>query len=718
MAHDSYDTSQAGDDTGPSFNEFPATSYEQWRQAVEKMLKGAPFEKKLVTKTYEGIDLQPLYRQEDVENLPHIGSLPGFAPFVRGTEPLGYKLKPWDVCQELRYSTAEEFNKALRADMERGQTAVNLVLDEASRAGSDADRAAAGTVGRAGVSISTGEDLDTALSGVDLTKMPFLIQAGAQALPVTALLVARLRQKGTPAESLQGCIGADPLGTLVEDGKLPISLKNAYDSMAKVTAWAAEHTPGLQTVLVSGQPYHNGGASAVQELAFVLAAAVEYIRQLQDRGLTIDTIAPRMRFTFSIGSNFFMEIARMRAARVLWAQIVQAFGGDETAQKMTVHARTSTWNKTAFDPYVNMLRTTVEAFAGAVGGCDSLHVGPFDEIVRTPDEFSRRIARNTHTVLREEAHLARTIDPVGGSWYVESLTDAVAKQSWALFQDVEKQGGLYPALQAGFPQSQIAEVAKQRAADAARRKTVFVGVNMYANLKETPLEKPEVDSEALQVHRAAQLTQYRMGVDADWHQSAMAKLAQNDKYSMEDAIQAASGGATLGDIGQALGAGAEGETVTPIANQRGSEAFEALRNAAEAFIASTGARPKVFLANMGPLRQHKARADFSRGFLEVGGFDVVGDRGFDTPQAAAQAALESGAPVVVICSTDDTYPELVPPLVQAIKQTKPETAVLLAGRPADQVEAHRQAGVDDFIFMGANCYDLLLNLQKKIGVIA
>jgi methylmalonyl-CoA mutase len=710
---------QTGDGSGPLFGEFPATAYDEWRQAVDKALKGAPFEKKLISQTYEGIALQPLYHQADIADLPHLHSLPGFAPFVRATEPLGHVQKPWAVCQELLYPTPEAFNQALRADLERGQTTVNMVLDKAASAGLDADRADAEAIGQGGLSLASVEDLRRALDGVDLEKTPLFIQSGCLALPVTVLLMALLRQQGKPAEGLQGCIGADPLGTLVEQGGLPLALNRAYDSLAKATAWAAAHAPRLQTVLVSGQPYHNGGAHAVQELAFTLAAAVEYVRALQDRGLAIDSTASNIRFAFSIGSPVFMEIARLRAARLLWAKIVKAFGGGEAAQKMRIHGRTSIWNKTVYDPYVNMLRTTAEAFAGAVGGCDSLHVGPFDEVLRTPDEFSRRIARNTHTVLREESHLARTVDPAGGSWYVESLTDAVARQSWSLFQQVEREGGLYQALQAGFPQAQVAETAGLRAADAARRKAVFVGTNLYANLKEKPLEIPAADTAGRQRERAAQLAQYRASVDTDWHQSTLAKLSQGGENIVEAAIQAAAGGATLGDIAAVLGVGeGAGPKVAPIPRQRGPEPFEALRQAAEAFMARTGARPKVFLANMGPLRQHKARADFARGFLEVGGFEVLGDGTFATPAAAAQAAVESGAAVTVICSTDDTYPELVPPLVQAIRQVKPAMSVLLAGRPADQVEAHRQAGVEDFIYLGGNCYDLLRNLQKKIGVVA
>ncbi len=445
MSNESYDnTQQAGDKTGPLFADFAAPSYEEWLEAVDKVLKGAPFAKKLVTKTYEGIDLQPMYRQQDVENLPHIDSLPGFAPYIRATPTLGYGEKRWEVCQELPYSTPQAFNEAARADLERGQNSLNLLPDQATLAGLDADRAYAEQVGQGGVSISSLTDMTQALKAIDLERTPLHIEAGNAGLPITALLIASMRHENKAADKLQGCIGMDPLGALASQGRLLQPLDSAYDEMAELTSWAVTHAPRLQTVNVLGYPYRDAGGSAVQELAFALATAVEYMRELQNRGPAIDDIAPRIRFSFSVGGKLFMEIARLRAARLLWARIVAAFGGGEEAQKMTLHVRTSRWNKTLYDPYVNMLRTTTEAFAGVVGGCDSMHVSPFDEVVGAPDEFSRRIARNTHTVLREECDIARTIDPAGGSWYVETLTDAVARKSWNLFQAAEVAGQRKP----------------------------------------------------------------------------------------------------------------------------------------------------------------------------------------------------------------------------------------------------------------------------------
>ncbi len=708
---------EAGPDA-PSFAEFPATDYNAWREAAEAALKGGSFEKKLITKTHEGIALQPMYRAEDVAELPHMGSLPGFAPFVRGTDVLGYKHQPWEVSQELKDATPEAFNQALRADLERGQTAVNMRLDLATLLGEDADAAEPGLVGKDGLSISCLKDLTEALDGVDLEQTPIIIQAGASGLPLLSMVLAMLEKQGRSAKKLRGCIGSDPLGELAGSGRLPRSLKGAYEDMAQLTRWAAAEAPGLRTVVIRSYPYHDGGSNAVQELALSLATGVEYLRELQARGVTVDQAAPRILFAFSLGSNLFMEIAKLRAARMLWAKIVAAFGGSEDAQKMHIHTRTSGWNKTLYDPDVNMLRATTEAFSGVLGGCDSLHIGPKDEIARVPSDFSRRVARNTHTVLREEAGLTRAVDPAGGSWYVENLTDTLARKTWELFREVEKQGGVAKALSAGFPQQQIAAVSDQRAKGYAQRRDIFVGTNMYPNPTDDPLTPEILDHTALQQQRTAKLKAFRQGVNADARQSALDKLAKaTPDDRVKAAVAAAAAGATLSDLCSALATGETSDPLlTPVTIKRGAEPFENLRRRSEEFAKRTGSLPKVFLANMGPIPQHKARADFSRGFLQVGAFEVIGNDGFETTDQAVRAAIDSGAGAVVICSTDKTYPDLVPDLAKGLKAAKPDITVLVAGYPADHVEAFKAAGVDDFIHIRANCYELLNKLQNKMGV--
>lgn len=708
---------QATDLAAPTFDEFPPTPLAEWRKAIDKVLKGAAFEKRLVTKTYENIDLQPMYRQEDIANLPQIDGLPGFAPYGRGTHTLGYlETRTWDVAQEITAATPAAFNAALRTDLERGQNAVNLHLDRPTLHGMDADQAAASKIGRDGLSLSSVADLAQALDGVDLETTPIYAYADSSALSFTALLVALAKQQGKALNKLRGAVGMDPLAHLAAHGHALRDIEGVYTVMAQLINWAKVNAPQLQIVTVQGHPYNNGGASTTQELAFALATAVEYLRALQQRGVSIDDAAPRIRFSLSIGTNFFMEIARLRAARLLWAKIVQAFGGNAEAQKMRVHARTATWNQTTYDPHVNLLRGTTEAFSAIIGGCDSLHISPFDELTHSTDEFSRRIARNTHTVLREETHVTKTVDAAGGSWYVESLTDAVARHTWGMFQEVEKQGGMLKALQAGWPQTQVAQTAAQRAANIAKRKDIFVGANMYPNLKETPLQAAPVDHAALQAERVAALNKVRSSANQAQKQAALAQLVKGENV-VEAAINAAAAGATLGEIAQAARTHAQaGLQVQALVAQRGALAFEKLRHATDAYLAAKGKRPQIFLATMGALTQHKARADFATAFLGVGGFETIYPAGFNSTQEAADAALKSGAAVVVICSTDATYPEIVPSLVQSLKQANPALTVLLAGYPADQVESFKAAGIDDFIHLNANCLALLTSLQHKMGV--
>jgi methylmalonyl-CoA mutase len=718
---DEVQTTMAGDAAvQPLFDMFPPATYDEWRAAAEKTLKGAPFEKRLITRTYEQISLQPIYNAEDIASLPHITSLPGFAPFVRSTRTLGYVIGRWEVCQELPYPTPREVNQAAHDDLPRGLTAINVPLDRATLHGLDPDAAPVEWIGAGGMSLASVEDAATLCDGMALDRTPLLVAAGADALPVATLILAAAERYGIAHDQVQGCIGADPLGALAMFGTLPLLLERCYDAMARWTAWAQTHAPRLRTIMVATHGYHNGGATVVQDLACALATGVAYLRAMQERGLDIDGVAPRMQFAFSIGSQFFMEIARLRAARMLWARVVAAFGGNDESQKMRIHGRTSAWTKARFDAYNNMLRATGEAMAGVMGGVDSLHVSHFDEALGLPDEFSRRIARNVQIILQEECNFIRLIDPPGGSWAIESLTDQVAQKAWALFQEIERRGGMADALAAGFPQSAIAATRNERFSAIAQRREVIIGVNMYPNLKEKPLTVRPVDHAAVQAERAADVRRVRQVRDSQACQDALDALvsAPQDRL-VELALAAARTGATLGDLAAALASGdTTGPTIESIPAHRAAEQFETLRMAADAYAARTGARPKVFLANMGPIPQHKARADFSTGFFEAGGFEVIGNDGFTTVEEAAQAALASGAGIVTICSTDDTYPEIVPPLTNLIKSKRPDMTVVLAGYPADQVEAHRAAGVDEFIHLRANCYETLVRLQQLKGVVA
>ena len=613
------------------FAEFPASTRDDWRKAAEEFLAGAPFEKKLITRTPEGIDLQPIYTREDTAHLPEMW--PGLPPYVRGADALGNRVDGWHICQEPGETDAAGFNAALLHDLQRGQNAVSIPARLAKQ-------------------------LDVALRNVDVAAVPVFVRAGATAKAALATLSALAKTQGHAATALRGAVLADPIDCMLADGASPLVIAFAYDDMAALVRVVKNERLALRTIGVNAAAWAEAGGNAVQELAFGLATGVDYLRALDQRGLPANDTASQVLFTFALGSHLFMEIAKLRAARLLWARAVQAAGGDVDGQRLICHGRTTRWNKTVLDPHVNLLRTTTEAFAGVVGGCSGLQVGTFDECIRTPDDFSRRLARNIQIILAEECQLGRVVDPAGGSWYVETLTHQLAEKAWTLFQEIERFGGMAHAVAEGFPQALVEKTAAERLAAVAGRRDGIIGTNLHPNLRE--------------------------------------------KFPAVEAVASASVSAPTADNG-----------VKRLVPRRRAEGFEALRRRTE------GRRPKVFLAGFGPRKQHAARAEFSAGFFAAGGFECVSEKkGFETPEAAAQAALASGAPVVVLCSTDETYPTLVPAAARLLKASNQPPLVVLAGLPAtpELQQQFKDAGVDEFIHLRANCEKVLAGMLAQIGL--
>ena len=569
--------------------------------------------------------------------------------------------------------------------------------------------------------MSTMDDCKQLIERFNLKENPLYIETGASAAILLGMLAATVKGSKKQTADLKGLVGADPVGVWAKDGALHISLDTAFDEMAHTVVWAKEQAPELKTVLVSGDVYANGGANDVQEVAYALATAVCYVRQLAQRNIDIHTIAKSMMFTFSMGANFFMEIAKLRALRVLWARIMEAFGAEEADRAVHVHGRTSAFTKTVYDPYVNLLRNTTQAFSGVVGGLNSLEVSPFDQPIRKADDFSRRIARNIQVMLQTEFELRQPVDPVGGSWYVETLAAELCEKIWAEFQTIESKGGIVAALKEGYPQAQVKAILEERFKNLAYRRDVAVGNNMYANMTEELLDPKPENQETLRQKRVAHIEEYLASAEPDAISKAQATLeaSTTEPGALIGLIElGALQKLTIRQIRKSLDAGdISSETIEPITAHRWTEQFEALRMRTENYKQRTKDNVKVFLANMGPIPQHKPRADFSTGFFEVGAFEVIKNDGHETTADAAKAARESGADVVVICSTDDTYPELVPPLAKELKETMPNVTVILAGAPPKDLEpVYREAGVDDFISVRANCYEILNTLQDKKGM--
>jgi methylmalonyl-CoA mutase len=499
--------------------------------------------------------------------------------------------------------------------------------------------------------------------------------------------------------ALRAWHNCDPLGALARGGALPCSLDAAREQLCELAAFCADAAPGTRTATVSTTAYHDAGASAVQELACALATGVTYLRWLTDAGLTLEQAAGQLAFSVSVGGDFFMEMARLRALRQCWDAVMQACGAEADARRCVIHATTSTRTKTRRDPWVNMLRETTEAFSAAVGGADAITTGGFDRLVGVSDGLGRRVAFNAQAILNEEAHVTQVADPAGGAWYVERLTDELAGAAWALMQQIERDGGMAEALTSGRIAEQIAQVAGAREKDLAKRKLAITGVSEFANVDEEPLERPARE---------------RVTVEPSAGSSVDLGGARGGER-IAAAIDAAAGGAGLGEITGALAGGSAPAAVDALPVRRHAEAYERLRDACDRSMADGQPRPTIFSCNLGPIPKHKARAQFAAGFMNAGGFQVPENDGFADADAAAAAFAESGAAVAVICGTDEQYAEWVADVAPKLSQ-RGAKRIVLAGRPGDAEQAWRDAGVTDFIYMGCDVVRTLEELLAAVGV--
>ncbi len=674
--------------------EFPEHTYEQWHAAAEALLKGAPFEQKLVSKTYEDITIQPIYRREDIAELEHRKHFPGSASLVRGSRADGFLKAGWEVSQELKAASPQALNEIIHEGLNGGQSELNIFV------GCGQIECCTG-----GVKIDTAADVKTALAGVELDSISTWWQCGPSIAALASMVIAAMEQMDVSADKLRGGFENDPLADLVSKGlsRQPLSLR--FDHMAALTDYASKNSPGLRTISVKGDVYHNAGATATQELGYVIATLVAYIEEMKARGISPEITLSKIRIRLSVGSDYFMEIAKIRAARWLWSKVASAYGVDNAP--VHIHASTSKWNKTTYDAHTNMLRVTSEAFAAVVAGVDSLHIGPFDEISGKSDEFSRRIARNLHTILREECGLDHVIDPSGGSTYIEWLTDKLAAKSWDIFRNIEKQGGMLAALEAGTVQQAVQSVCKAKFQNIRRRKDKIVGSNMYPDLKGRKLTMQKIECTAGQQIPGAPPPQ------------TLDITPSNNAAMIEQAIAAAKAGATKLSLAIATGFICEetGPTVTPLPQRRAAEEYEALRDASAAFVAKTGAAPAILQLNIGPSRKYRLRADWTAAFFEAAGIAVDGKRDFKSAEEAVAALTESQAAIAVITSDDATYLETVESLAKAVKAAKPGVHLLVAGAPGDNEAAWRAAGVDEFVNVRSNNYELNEQLLKIAGVL-
>jgi methylmalonyl-CoA mutase len=659
----------------PSGPEFPAPPLQAWQELAARELKGAPLSR-LTSRTPEGVELRPL-------------GTAGDAAAAVPREVLTARPRGWAICQEYRQARPRDAGAAAAEDLSRGADAAWFVLDEALAAG------LGDLQGRGGVALATPDEMDALLAGVDLERAAVVIDAGARLLPAAGLLTCAAERRGVAPARLRGAVGGDPLALLLAVGQLGWPIEHVYTDMAELTRWARASAPELRTVLVDASVWHEAGGTAADELAGALAAGLEHLRGLQREGVEVDAAAEAALFVFAVGRDLLLELAKLRAARVLWARVVAACGGGPKGQVMRLHARTSRRELSALDPWVNLVRTTTEGVTAAIGGADTIAVTSLDEASGEPSELGRRLARNIQLLLRDESHLAAVADPVGGSWSIEQLTDALAREAWRRLQAIEAEGGLLASLRAGAVQGRIAAAAGAQAKAAATLRLPVLGASKFATADERGTgARPGERAEAVAAARSQGLWPH-----------------EHDSETIPQVQAALAGGAGLPGFVRP----GRPETVQALARGRVAEPFERLRARAAAWAERHGHAPKVALVPVGPADAVRPRVEFSRAYFPVGGFHVIEGEATEDVAEAWRRFAATGAAVAVICGTDASYPEVVPKLVSGLRAAGARV-IVLAGRPKDQVEALMAAGVDLFISLGGDALEVLGALQQRLEV--
>ncbi len=609
------------------FQDFPAISRQEWEDKIHVDLKGADYEKKLVWKTSDGFKIKPYYRAEDLENINHINTLPGEYPFVRGNNS---ENNDWEIRQDIEVKNISSANKIALKTIDKGVEAIGFKIKNFDDA----------------------KQMSLLLKGINLEKTPIHFVSALSYPKLMKLFCDEVNRQKADASKIKGSFNFDPISYFVHKNKFNKTKDKDFEELAILFKEISEKLPNFKIININGQDFHDAGASIVQEIAFTLASANEYLANLTTNNLSVDDIVPKMQFTFAVGSNYFMEIAKLRATRLLWSKIVEQYKPkNKDNSKISIHVLTSIWNKSIYDHYVNLLRTTTEAMSGIIGGCDSLTVLPFDITYKDSDEISRRIARNQQIILKEESFFDKVADPSAGSYYIENLTDLIAKNSWELFKKVEELGGFIKAID--FIKEKIEKSCLQKDEDIAKRKINILGTNQYPNLNENMLD-------------------------------SMKESPKEDKRSLK--------------------------------KYRGAEAYENLRLATEKFEKLNGKKPSVFLFTMGNLAMRKARATFATNFFGCAGYEIIDNPGFKTIEDGIETAIKSESEIVVICSSDKEYAEIVPPISKALKEKNKNIKLIVAGYPKEIIENLTKAGVDDFIHVRTNVLECLQKYHNLLGI--
>ncbi|HEY2890266.1 MAG TPA: methylmalonyl-CoA mutase [Dongiaceae bacterium] len=693
---------------------FEKKTLADWEKLAARDLAGKPADS-LAWTTPEGIRVKPLYTAADLEGLEHLGSLPGFPPYLRGPRATMYAGRPWTIRQYAGFSTAEESNAFYRKNLAAGQRGLSIAFDLATHRGYDSDHPrVTGDVGKAGVAIDGVEDMKILFDGIPLDRMSVSMTMNGAVLPVLASFIVAGEEQGVDRRQLSGTIQNDILKEFMVRNTYIYPPGPSMRIVADIIAYTAAEMPKFNSISISGYHMLEAGATAVQELAFTIADGIEYVRAALSRGLAIDAFAPRLSFFFGIGMNFFMEIAKLRAARLIWAKLLQPFAPKDPASlALRTHCQTSGVSLTAQDPYNNVIRTTIEALAAILGGTQSLHTNAFDEALALPTPASAAIARNTQLILQEESGITHTVDPLAGSYYVEALTASLIVEAEKLIAEVEKLGGMTRAVEAGMPKLRIEEAAARRQASIDRGEEVIVGVNKYASNEETPVEILDIDNSrvrATQIARLAQVKAARNSAKVEAALQALTKGAAGDANLLALSVEAMRARATVGEVSSALEKvfTRHRATTRAIAGVYGAAYdgdpdYRRIQQDVTAFAEERGRRPRMLVVKLGQDGHDRGAKVIATAFADIG-FDVDIGPLFQTPEEAARQAIENDVHVIGVSTQAAGHRTLVPELIEALAKANARDVLVVTGGviPPQDYDFLRQAGVAAIYGPGTN----------------
>lgn len=698
-----------------------------WEALAEKELRGRPLDD-LTWNTPEGIAVKPVYTEADTQGLDHMGEMPGFAPFTRGPKATMYAGRPWTIRQYAGFSTAEESNAFYRRALAAGQQGVSVAFDLATHRGYDSDHPrVVGDVGKAGVAIDSVEDMKILFDGIPLDQVSVSMTMNGAVIPILANFIVAGEEQGVDRAKLSGTIQNDILKEFMVRNTYIYPPEPSMRIVSDIIEYTSTDMPKFNSISISGYHMQEAGANLVQELAFTLADGREYVKAALARGLDVDAFAGRLSFFFAIGTNFFMEIAKLRAARFLWHKIMSEFAPKNPKSLMLrTHCQTSGVSLQEQDPYNNIVRTAYEAMSAVLGGTQSLHTNSFDEAIALPTDFSARIARNTQLILQNETKVTKVVDPLAGSYYVEKLTSDLAEEAWKIIEEIDEMGGMTKAVASGMPKLRIEEAAAKHQAAVDRGDEVIVGVNKFRLEKEDEIDILDVDNMAVRDAQIARIARTRAGRDAAACDAALAALEQaaqsGEGNLLRLAVEAARARATVGEISMAMEKAfgrhrAEVKTLAGVygAAYEGDEGFAAIQKSVEDFAAAEGRRPRMLVVKMGQDGHDRGAKVIATAFADIG-FDVDVGPLFQTPEEAAQDAVDNDVHVIGISSQAAGHKTLAPKLVEALKAQGAEDILVICGGviPHQDYQFLYDAGVKAIFGPGTNIPEAAQDILRLI----